>query len=45
MDTAVAFSLHQTQFFAWELTRRATADTPESLGSTLVDAQVDLNPH
>ena len=45
METSVAFSPHQTQFFAWELTRRANADSVESLGSTLVDAQVDLNPH
>jgi SNF2 family DNA or RNA helicase len=45
MSTAGTFSPHQTQFFAWELTRRANADTVESLGSTLVDAQVDLNPH
>ena len=36
---------YQSQFFAWELTRQAGGDTVESLGSTLVDAQVDLNPH
>ncbi|MCU7850071.1 MAG: DEAD/DEAH box helicase family protein [Candidatus Thiodiazotropha sp. (ex Lucinoma kastoroae)] len=36
---------HQSQYFAWELTRQAAADSVESLGSTLVDAQVDLNPH
>ena len=36
---------YQSQFFAWELTRRASSDSVESLGSTLVDAQVDLNPH
>jgi len=40
-----SYSHHQTQFFAWELSRRASGDTVESLGSTLVDAQVDLNPH
>ncbi len=45
MDSAVSFSPHQTQLFAWELTRRANTDTVESLGSTLMDAQVDLNPH
>jgi ERCC4-related helicase len=43
--TEIVFAPHQTQFFAWELTRRANADSVESLGSTLVDAQVDLNPH
>ncbi len=36
---------YQSQFFAWELTRQASGDSVESLGSTLVDAQVDLNPH
>lgn len=39
------FAPHQSQVFAWELTRRAASDSVESLGSTLVDAQVDLNPH
>jgi SNF2 family DNA or RNA helicase len=43
--TAFTFTPHQSQFFAWELTRRAASDSVESLGSTLVDAQVDLNPH
>ncbi len=36
---------HQGQYVAWLLTRRAAGDTVESLASTLVDAQVDLNPH
>jgi ERCC4-related helicase len=36
---------HQRQYVAWLLTRRAVGDTVESLASTLVDAQVDLNPH
>ena len=36
---------HQSQYVAWLLTRRAAGDTVESLASTLVDAQVDLNPH
>ena len=36
---------HQRQYFAWLLTRRAAGDTVESLASTLVDSQVDLNPH
>ena len=36
---------YQSQFFAWQLTRRAASDTIESLASTLVDAQGDLNPH
>jgi ERCC4-related helicase len=36
---------HQCKYIAWVLTRRAAGDTVESLASTLVDAQVDLNPH
>jgi superfamily II DNA or RNA helicase len=36
---------HQSQYYAWLLTRRAAGDTVESLASTLVDSQVDLNPH
>lgn len=39
------FTDYQSQFFAWELTRQGAGDSVESLGSTLVDAQVDLNPH
>lgn len=38
-------TLHQSRFFAWQLTRRAASDSMESFASTLVDAQVDLNPH
>lgn len=36
---------HQLQYIAWLLTRRAAGDSVESLASTLVDSQVDLNPH
>ena len=36
---------HQSQYVAWLLTRRAPSDSVESLASTLVDSQVDLNPH
>lgn len=36
---------HQSQHVAWLLTRRAAGDSVESLASTLVDSQVDLNPH
>jgi len=36
---------YQSRFFAWQLTRRAASDSMESFASTLVDAQVDLNPH
>lgn len=40
-----SLTLHQRQFWAWLLQRRAASDSVESLASTLVDAQVDLNPH
>lgn len=36
---------HQSQYYAWQLQRRAAGDSVESLASTLVDAQVELNPH
>lgn len=36
---------HQSQYVAWLLARRAPSDSVESLASTLVDSQVDLNPH
>ena len=38
-------TLHQRQFWAWQLLRRAASGSVESLAGTLVDAQVDLNPH
>jgi hypothetical protein len=36
---------HQSQYYAWLLTRRAAGDSVESLASTLVDSPIDLNPH
>lgn len=36
---------YQSQYIAWELTRRAASNSIESLAQTLVDSQVDLNPH
>lgn len=36
---------YQTQYIAWLLTRRGGGDSVESIASTLVDSQVDLNPH
>lgn len=45
MTTQQLLTPHQSQYFAWLLTRRAAGDTVESLASTLVDSQVDLNPH
>lgn len=45
MTTQQFLTPHQSQYFAWLLTRRAAGDSVESLASTLVDSQVDLNPH
>lgn len=36
---------HQRLYYAWLLTRRQGGDSVESLATTLVDSQVDLNPH
>ncbi|HNO74231.1 MAG TPA: SNF2-related protein [Nitrosomonas mobilis] len=45
MITQPLLTPHQGQYFAWLLTRRAAGGTVESLAPTLVDSQVDLNPH
>lgn len=45
MKSQLSLTPHQCQYYAWLLTRRAASDTVESLASTLVDSQVDLNPH
>ena len=36
---------HQNQYLAWLLTRKAADGSIESLATTLVDSQIDLNPH
>ncbi len=36
---------YHAKYFAYELTKRNPSDSYEKLASTLVDAQVDLNPH
>jgi adenine-specific DNA-methyltransferase len=36
---------YHAKYFAYELTKRCPADSVEKLAGTLVDAQVDLNPH
>ncbi len=36
---------HQARYYSWLLTRQAEGSNVESLASTLVGAQVDLNPH
>jgi len=36
---------YQTQYSAWQLSRRIGPDDADLLAATLVDAQIDLNPH
>lgn len=36
---------YQAQYYAYDLTKRGPADSVEKLAGTLLDAQVDLNPH
>lgn len=38
-------SHYQSQYFAWLLSRQVGSNDSDLLASTLVDAQVDLNPH
>lgn len=36
---------YQAKYFAYELSKKAIADSPEKFGATLMDAKVELNPH
>jgi ERCC4-related helicase len=36
---------YQAKYFAYELSKKAAADSPEKFGATLMDAKVELNPH
>jgi len=36
---------HQTQYFAWQLTRRLSSEDEDKLTGAIMDAQIDLNPH
>jgi len=38
-------TFHQTQYFAWQLTRRLSLEDEDKLTGTIMDAQIDLNPH
>ena len=38
-------SKYQIKYYAYELSRRASSDSSEKFGATLMDAQVELNPH
>ena len=39
------FSPHQLAYFAHKLILKAPADSMDRMAGTLLDAQVDLNPH
>ena len=39
------FTPYQSQYIAWLLSRRVGVGSADMLATTLVDAQVDLNPH
>lgn len=39
------YSPHQLKYFAHQLTLRGAADSIDRMAGTLLDAQVDLNPH
>ena len=45
MDSSPILTAYQSQYVAWLLSRRMFGDSADLLASTLVDAQVDLNPH
>ena len=36
---------YQTQYFAWQLTRRLSSEDEDKLTGAIMDAQIDLNPH
>lgn len=41
----IQLTSYQSQYYAWQLTRHAASNSLESLAPTLVNAQIDLNPH
>lgn len=41
----MSFTPYHAKYFAYELTKRSASDSLQKLAATLVDAQVDLNPH
>jgi ERCC4-related helicase len=41
----MSISSYQAKYYAYELLKRASSDSSEKFGATLMDAQVELNPH
>jgi SNF2 family DNA or RNA helicase len=45
MSVPLSLTDYHTKYYAYELTRRYSADSLEKLASTFASAKVDLNPH
>lgn len=45
LQSTMNLTQYQAKYIAYELTKRCPSDNIQKLASTLVDAQVDLNPH
>ncbi|WP_233348205.1 hypothetical protein [Luteimonas sp. MC1572] len=45
LENAVAVTPYQSQYYAWMLTSHVGGDSVDALDTTLVNSQVDLNPH
>lgn len=45
ISTTMTLTPYHAKYFAHELTKRCSSDSIEKLACSLVDAQVDLNPH
>ena len=41
----MSITSYQAKYYAYELSKRASSDSSEKFGTTLMDAQVELNPH
>lgn len=41
----MAINQYQAKYYAYELSKKAAADSSEKFGATLMDAKVELNPH
>ncbi len=45
MKKTAQFSPYHAKYYAYELTKKSPSHSLEKLASTIVDAQIDLNPH
>lgn len=44
-DAVMSITPHQAKYYAYELLKKADSESSEKFGVTLMDAQVELNPH